>query len=226
MNNKNNNNNNLIYLVIIILIVIIFYEFHKTQEKTRETFQISEPCSDYLSDQEYLLHMIPHHQVAVDISLLHKKKSDWPEMQEVLRKLIYNQKYEIILMNDILPDLFTNISENESRLFKENYIKSVGDFVDPNKLELTDVYCDPHFFDPEGHKKHLESMVLNDRTYIEHMIPHHQVAVDMSKKLLKHTKNDFMINLAYRIIRSQQAEVILLQDMLDSKFKNKSNLII
>ena len=46
------------------------------------------------------------------------------------------------------------------------------------------------------------------------MIPHHQVAVDMSKKLLKNTTNDFMINLAYRIIRSQQEEIILLNDLL------------
>ena len=29
--------------------------------------------------------------------------------------------------------------------------------------------------------------------YLKHMIPHHQVAVDMSKKLLNNTKNDFMI---------------------------------
>ena len=36
------NNNNLIYLAIIILIVIIFYEFHKTKEKPKETFQNSE----------------------------------------------------------------------------------------------------------------------------------------------------------------------------------------
>ena len=47
------------------------------------------------------------------------------------------------------------------------------------------------------------------------MIPHHQVAVDMSKKLLKNTKNDFMIHLAYRIIRSQQEEIILLHNLLD-----------
>jgi uncharacterized protein (DUF305 family) len=58
------------------------------------------------------------------------------------------------------------------------------------------------------------------------MIPHHQVAVDMSKKLLKHTKNDFMIFLAYRIIRSQQEEIILLNDLLNNKkYKNKSTLI-
>ena len=55
---------------------------------------------------------------------------------------------------------------------------------------------------------------LSDLEYLEHMIPHHQVAVDMSKKLLKNTTNDFMINLAYRIIRSQQEEIILLNDLL------------
>jgi len=69
-------------------------------------------------------------------------------------------------------------------------------------------------------------MELNDRMYIEHMIPHHQVAVDMSKKLLKNTKSDFMISLAYRIIRSQQEEIILLHDMLNkSSYKYESNLV-
>jgi uncharacterized protein (DUF305 family) len=59
------------------------------------------------------------------------------------------------------------------------------------------------------------------------MIPHHQVAVDMSKKLLKHTKNDFMIFLAYRIIQSQQNEIILLNDLLHkNNYKYKSNLLI
>ena len=34
------------------------------------------------------------------------------------------------------------------------------------------------------------------------MIPHHQVAIDMSKVLLKNTKNDFMIYLAYKSNKS------------------------
>ena len=69
-------------------------------------------------------------------------------------------------------------------------------------------------------------MKINDRMYIKHMIPHHQVAVDMSKKLLKNTKNDFMINLCYRIIRSQQEEIILLNDLLDNDNINyQSNLL-
>ena len=68
---------------------------------------------------------------------------------------------------------------------------------------------------------------LTDKEYLEHMIPHHQVAVDMSKKLLKNTKNDFMIYLAYRIIRSQNAEMILLNDLKDINNANyKSNIIL
>ena len=57
-------------------------------------------------------------------------------------------------------------------------------------------------------------MKLNEKMYLEHMIPHHQVAVDMSKKLLKNTQNPFMIQLAYRIIRNQQEEIILLSQLL------------
>ena len=68
--------------------------------------------------------------------------------------------------------------------------------------------------------------ILSDEDYLKHMIPHHQVAVDMSKKLLKNTTNDFMIELSYRIIRSQQEEVILLQDMLESKNRYYSNMIL
>ena len=88
---------------------------------------------------------------------------------------------------------------------------------------LTDT-CDPHFFDPEEHMKHLKHMKLDDNMYIDYMIPHHQVAVDMSKKLLKNTNNDFMIFLCYRIIRSQQEEIVLLKQL---KYNNiKSNLLI
>ena len=50
------------------------------------------------------------------------------------------------------------------------------------------------------------------------MIPHHQVAVDMCKMLLKNTKSDFIIFLAYRMIRTQEAEIILLNDLLQSPY--------
>ena len=175
-------------------------------------------CSDNLTDKEYLEHMIPHHQVAVDISIMLQKQSKSVKMQDILRKLIWIQNYEITMMKDMLNTLPDNLS---SGINNTSYIKTVSDFIEPNKLGLTNTYCDPHFFDPEKHMKHMHHMKLDDIVYIEHMIPHHQVDVDMSKILIKNTKNDMMLFLAYRIIKSQQDEIIMLDDYLESLKTNK-----
>ena len=154
-----------------------------------------------------------------------QKISKSPVMQEILMKLIWMQEYEIKLMKLALNSLPENdMSLNEGML--KEYIPTVSDFIKPNSLELTQTYCDPHFFDPKEHMKHLHHMKLDDEMYIDHMIPHHQVAVDMSKVLLKNTTNDFMIYLAYRIIRSQQGEIISLDNLLNkSTYKHQSDLI-
>jgi len=213
---------NLILILIIIMFVILFM---LNNNSIFENMQ-NDPCGNNLTDLEYLHHMIPHHQVAVDISILLQKKTKNPVMQEILRKLIWVQNYEISLMEEML----TSLPENDmSSLDKMNmiYISTIGDFTKPNKLGLTKTYCDPHFFNPEEHMKHLQHMELTDKMYLEHMIPHHQVAVDMSKKLLKNTENDFMIYLAYRIIRSQQEEIVLLNHLLNKdNYNYQSNLVL
>ena len=185
-------------------------------------------CQDNLTDIEYLKHMIPHHQVAVDISLMLQKITKSVKMQEILRKLVWVQNYEITLMKDLLNNLPDNIT---SSINNNIYMQNESDFIKPNTLGLTNTYCDPNFFDPKSHMKHLMHMKLNDIMYIEHMIPHHQVAVDMSKILIKNTANDIMLYLAYRIIQSQQEEIVLLSDFLNSLNKNndydyKSELLL
>ncbi len=213
----------IIIFVISCLIVVLTRLVRKENFKDNKDAK-SDPCSNDLSDVDYLLHMIPHHQVAVDISVLLQKKSKNPVMQNILRILIWTQEYEINLMKHMLKTLSTKVSTNDN--MNRNYIKTIANFVKPNKVGISNTYCDPHFFDPEEHMKHIKKMKLTDAMYIHHMIPHHQVAVDMSKKLLKNTKNDFMIYLAYRIIRSQQAEVIILTDLLNkSKIYFESKLL-
>ena len=46
----------------------------------------------------------------------------------------------------------------------------------------------PLFFKPNDHTQHMKHMEINDKSYLEHMIPHHQVAIDMCNRLLIHTK--------------------------------------
>jgi len=59
---------------------------------------MSSVCTDNLTDIEYLEHMIPHHQVAVDISVMLQKKTKSAKMQKILRELIRIQTYEIEMM--------------------------------------------------------------------------------------------------------------------------------
>ena len=209
-------------IYIILPVVVIYFLFSskelfsnqnmKKHNHKNHKIKTTNICRGYLTDIEYLKHMIPHHQVAIDISIKLQNITKSPVMHEILRKLIFNQKMEIYLMNEMKNKLPKNISDDYPK--SKKYVPTISDYMKPNNLGLTKTYCDPHFFNPEEHMQHLNHIKLNDRVYLEHMIPHHQVAVDMSKVLIKNTKNDFMIYLAYRIIRNQQAEIILLNDML------------
>ena len=215
----------IIFGIIIFLLIVIIATLFLIRKKLKGKHEKKNICTGYLTDYEYLDHMIPHHQVAVDISVMLQKKTKNPEMQEILRKLIWVQKYEIQLMKNAKNQLPINDMSIENGMDKK-YKATNADFIKPNKLELTNTYCDPHFFDPKKHMKHMKHMKLDDIMYIKHMIPHHQVAVDMSKVLLKNTSNDFMIYLANRIIHSQQDELILLDNMLNkNRYVHQSQLI-
>ena len=207
---------------ILLFIVIIAFIL---KQKNIEAYNEKNVCRGKLSDIEYLKHMIPHHQVAIDISYMLQDITKSPVMQDILRKLIWTQETEIKIMNMALESL-PNLGYEDNSNVRREYIPTISDFTKPNKVGLTDTFCDPHFFKPKDHMKHMKHMKLNDNMYIKHMIPHHQVAVDMSKVLLKNTNNNFMRYLANRIIRSQQAEIVILDNILNkSSYKYNSNLL-
>ena len=167
-------------------------------------------CRTQLTEKEYFEHMIPHHQVAIDISKILIKQSKWTEILDILRKLIWTQEAEINIMKQFL-NLYEDCNNNTS---KKEYIYTKGDFTKPNVPNISKVYCDPLFFDPKEHMVHAKH--VTDDSYIDHMIPHHQVAIDMSKTLLKYTNNPTITSFAYRIIRSQQHEIYLLNELKTS----------
>jgi uncharacterized protein (DUF305 family) len=118
-----------------------------------------------------------------------------------------------MMMKDNLKNVPDNISYDQIKMNK-HYINTILDFT--KAASDTTAKCNPEFFNPELHKKHMSHMKLDEVMYLKHMIPHHQVAVDMSKTLLKNTNNDFMIYLAYRIIRSQQNEINYMNQLLQN----------
>lgn len=212
----------MIIIIIILLLVsicILYFTIYENFENVKTEY----PCRVFLSDEDFLKHMIPHHQIAIDISIQHIKHTKSDIIMKVLRELIWTQKYEIIMMMEELKHKTVNITEiNTNQPFKS----TISSDMYPNVLGLTNTYCDPGFFNSNQHNNHKnhnikhnnKHSIITDKEYILHMIPHHQVAIDMCKMLLKNTKSDFLIYLAYRMIRAQESEIILLNDLLKSPF--------
>ena len=198
-------------LIVLFLLCIISINF----KEQFNTANLEYPCRVVLTDDEFLKHMIPHHQMAIDISIQHIQNTKSDIIMKILRELIWTQKYEVNMMVAELKHKTENMSEIYSN---QSFIPTISSDMYPNVIGLTNTYCDPAFFTSNQHQKHQEHKIITDKEYILHMIPHHQVAIDMCKILLKNTKSDFLISLAYRMIRAQESEIILLNDLLKSSF--------
>lgn len=174
-----------------------------------------DPCGN-LTDVQYLHHMIPHHQVAIDMSRNLVQSSRWPELLALARQVLWTQDIEIKIMNAILHRNMEAISDSHQQL---SYIQTQGDWTPPNSRGISTQTCDPMFFHS------MKKAHVSDQDYISHMIPHHQIAIDMSKRLLLHTKNDYMIDLAYSIIRAQQAEITKFDALKHTNIMFQSELV-
>jgi len=137
-----------------------------------------------LSDLEYINHMIPHHQLAVDMSeqIIPYTKSDI--ILALSRDIIRKQNYEIWEMANMV-----GYSKNELSINKQ-----------------------------------VSNMSMNEVQYLQHMIPHHQIAINMSENLLLYTKNVYLMNLANKIIIDQKEEILKMKGLLNKNavlFKSK-----
>lgn len=175
----------------------------------------SDPCNDNLTDIEYLEHMIPHHQVAIDMSNMLIKKTNNPIMLDLCRRIIQIQGYEIwemeMLKRKINENLFSNINGDTS----DNL--DTLDIYNPTLSRDKDGKCDPKFFRPDAHMKHMSNMDINEKMYLEHMIPHHQVAINMSYRLLKYTNNSYLLEFSRNLIIEQKGEIFYMNNLLKSK---------
>ena len=71
----------------------------------------------------------------------------------------------------------------------------------------------------------MKHMKHTDKSFLEHMIPHHQVAIVMSNRLLKHTNNTHMIRICYEIITAQRSEILQMNYILEYMNNNKIDFL-
>ena len=182
----------------------------------------SNPCTDTLTNIEYLDHMIPHHQVAVDMShALQKTNITNPTMLLLCRNITRKQDYEIWEMTMMKNALSKTIFHSQQGRIDNT----------KTKMEVYNPYvgqakCDPLFFDPDAHHQHMQHQPITIKSYLEHMIPHHQVAVDMSKRLLLHTNHSYLIDFCRKLIIDQQYEITVMKDLLKNLYLYESCLLV
>jgi len=194
-----------ILLITLVIYLLILYQLTKKDH-------FNNPCTDFLSNKDYLVHMIPHHQVAIDMCNLMIPLSKSKTIQNIYRTIIFNQNIEIMRMNQILKNI-PNISNNYNVIYRDNKFLTSISYDEKSKPKK--YYCDPLFFKPNDHSDHMNHMKHTDKSFLEHMIPHHQVAIVMSERLLKHTNNTHMIRLCYDIITAQRGEILQMNYILD-----------
>ena len=149
------------------------------------------PCGKYITDIEFLKHMIPHHQVAVDMSKKVLLTSNDPTIIYLARNIIYKQSDEILLMENILLSGIPNMASSDEQMYLE--IPNQFTVYYPKESRAEHQPCGLHHFDPtiiqNSHK-------LTDKEYLDHMVSHHDVAIEMSERVTKNSKNPLMVSFA------------------------------
>lgn len=172
-------------------------------------------CSNIksLDDSSYVVFMAFHHQAAVTMAKGVLKTSQNQYILEMARNMVWKQGYEITALNTVLkngklPQPFSNQPVmdyyNQSLL---SYYK--GYDVQPFK-------CTEDMF---ASSAVTQLPVMTDREFLVHMIAHHQLALDMSRKQLKEpgkSKSIFMLTFLDDLIRDQEQELDRMLGLLNS----------
>ena len=195
---------------------------HSNHTMVEEEQSGSNPCTDTLTDLEYLDHMIPHHQVAIDMSHLLIPTITNPIILHLCRDIIRKQSYEIWEMSMMKEKISDTIFTND-KWTVEN-VKTRLDRFAPVLSKSKDGECNPLFFKPDDHSKHMEHMKITTKSYLEHMIPHHQVAIDMSKRLLLHTNHSYLMDFCRKLILDQQGEIYYMNNLLKNTYNHNSEI--
>ena len=150
-------------------------------------------------DSDFLFNMIPHHKGAILSSqkLLETTKNE--KLIELANNIITEQNKEVTEFDALIKELNAKNTDysgidteaigNEMQIIMDNMM------ADMAAIEIT------------GN---------NDIDFLKGMIPHHQAAIDVSKKILEYTKDDKIKEIANRIIKAQEKEIEDMNNMINS----------
>lgn len=131
-------------------------------------------------DSMFVTGMIPHHQGAIDMAKLAEEKSNRAEIKDLSAAILESQQAEIDTMRELKSDL----PQHAGTMMSEEQMTAMHDETD--ELSNADDF---------------------DKAFIIAMVPHHESAVTMARRLQVGGKNEQLREMSRAIVAAQQAEI-------------------
>lgn len=145
-------------------------------------------------DAHFIEQMIPHHEDAITMSELAQTKAQRPEIKELAVSIIDSQGKEISQMKEWYKEWFGRELPTDTEVMQHHGMGSGTGMHMGMRGTNEDI-------------TNLENAEDFDVAFIEHMIPHHQMAVMMATMLKNGTDRPEMKQLADDIITAQTTEI-------------------
>ncbi len=145
-------------------------------------------------DAHFIEQMIPHHEDAITMSKLAQAKAQRAEVKQLANSIIDSQGKEINQMKAWYKEWFGR------ELLKGNEVMRHHGMGSNTSMHMGMMGTDEDI-------TRLEKAADFDTTFVEEMIPHHQMAVMMASMLKNGTQRPEMKKLADDIITSQTNEI-------------------
>jgi uncharacterized protein (DUF305 family) len=139
----------------------------------------------------FLQAMVPHHESAIAMAEVARRRAEHPEIRELAHAIVSAQEREIGQMRRIHRDLF-----GEPLLPNADAHAQLGLSMDEAGM----------MHDADAAKM-LRTEKPFDRAFIDAMIPHHQGAIRMARVILAEGGDDRITRLADNIVRAQAQEI-------------------
>lgn len=136
------------------------------------------------TDAAFITDMTAHHQGAIDMAELARKRAEHPEIKQLADDIVSAQEGEISVMKTM---------------------RHMGD-EDGGHMGLDD-----HTMGMDMDMGALEDAEPFDRAFIDAMVPHHEGAIAMAKELLAKGEQPALRKLANDIITAQTEEIAQMQ---------------
>lgn len=146
-------------------------------------------------DAHFIEQMIPHHEDAITMAKLAQTKAQKPEVKQLAGDIISSQGKEIDQMKTWYKDWFGEDVPVDKQVMSQHGMMGASSSMHMGMMgDASDM-------------TNLEQATDFDIAFVEHMIPHHQMAVMMASMLKGGTQRPEMKKLADDITAAQTKEI-------------------